>query len=170
MTRIPILAGALVAILGLTACAGGASGTLDRNPREGEFYSNEEIMQLSASTRNSYCEEMEEYLEELRVETATYNGRLDSMDVIADTLRTRTIEISSEIRHVNSELRELRLKRKSLQSYTTKEGDTLRAVAKLLYGDPLRWEEIYDANKAKVPDPNAALPEGTVLTLPRGGQ
>jgi nucleoid-associated protein YgaU len=43
-------------------------------------------------------------------------------------------------------------------------------VAKLLYGDPLRWEEIYDANKAKVPDPNAALPEGTVLTLPRGGQ
>lgn len=156
--------------VGLTVFAGGASGKLDRSPREGQFYTNEEIMQLSSSARNEYCGEMEDYLEELRAETTTYNGRLDSMDVIADTLRTRTIEISSEIREVNSELRELRLKRKSLQSYTTKEGDTLRSIAKLLYGDPLRWEEIYDANKSKVPDPNAALGVGTVLSLPRGGQ
>ena len=170
MIRLPIFPVALAAVVGLAACAGGASGTLDRNPREGQFYSTEEILQLSASARNAYCDEMETYLEELRSETAIYNSRLDSMDVISDTLRTRTIEISSEIREVNSQLRELRLKRKSLESYQTKEGDTLRSVAKLIYGDPLRWEELYEANRAKVPDPNGAISAGTILTLPKGGR
>ncbi|MEZ4650567.1 MAG: LysM peptidoglycan-binding domain-containing protein [Candidatus Eisenbacteria bacterium] len=160
----------LAAAFVLSILASGVAKALERDPRAGQFYTNEEILKLSGSERNAYCEAMEDYLEELREEADLYNGRLDSLDVMADTLRTRTIEISAQIREVNSELRELRLKRKSLTEYTSRDGDTLRSIAKILYGDPLRWEEIYDANKAKVADPNAALPVGTVLAIPRGGR
>lgn len=164
------LSAVVLVLPGLVACAGGGSGSLERDPRAGQFYSNEEIVRLPASQRNAYCAEMEDYLAELKAETNVYNARIDSLSVIADTLRTRTIEVSAKIREVNGELRELRLQRKSLERYTTREGDTLRSIAKLLYGDPLRWEQIYEANKAKVPDPDAALPAGTVLALPQGGQ
>lgn len=154
----------------LMACAGGAGDALERNPREGQFYTNDEIVQLSRPARDRYCEEMEDYLEDLRAETLEFNARLDTLAASEDTLRTQTIELSSQIREINNELRELRLRRKSIESYTTKEGDTLRSVAKLVLGDPLRWQEIYDANAGKVANPEAALPAGTVLTIPRGGR
>ncbi len=153
-------------LCGLVACAGG-SAKFDRNPRENSFYSNEEIIALSSSARNAYCNELEEYLNELREETAAYNGRLDSMDTMADSLRTQTIQISAEIREVNAELRDLRLRRKTVTSYTVREGDSLRQIAKLLYGDPNRWRGVWEANEAAIGAQDADLVTGTVLTIPR---
>lgn len=153
-------------ILVVVACAGG-SEDLDKNPRAGEFYSNEEIMNLSKGARDAYCNELNAYLADLRKETADFTARLDTLETMGDTLRTQTIELSSEIREVNAELRELRLRRKSLTEYTVKEGDTLRQVAKLLYGDALKWKDLYEANKAKVGAEDAPLQAGTVLKIPR---
>ncbi len=153
-------------ILVVVACAGG-SEDLDRNPREGQFYSNEEIMNLSKGARDAYCNELNAYLADLRKETADFTARLDTLATMGDTLRTQTIELSSEIREVNSELRELRLRRKSLTEYKVKEGDTLRQIAKLLYGDALKWKDIYEANKAKIGAEDAPLKAGAALKIPR---
>lgn len=50
-------------------------------------------------------------------------------------------------------------------SYTVKEGDYLKKIAKSVYGDSARWEDIYEANKATVKNP-AILYKGQTLILP----
>lgn len=151
----------------LAACAGGSS-QIDRDPALGQYYTTEELAALSPAARNAYCRKMEQTLEELSEETKSYQVRLDSMQVMADTLRAQTIAMSDQIRQVNNELRELRLQRKDVDSYTTKEGDTLHRVARMLLGDPTRWSEIMEANKTTTTeDPEAVLSPGTVLKIPR---
>ena len=39
------------------------------------------------------------------------------------------------------------------RKYTVKKGDTLRSISMNLYGTQDRWEEIYQANKPVIPDP-----------------
>lgn len=49
--------------------------------------------------------------------------------------------------------------------YVVKAGDTLRKIAKELLGDAERWNEIFEANKAQIKDPNA-ISVGQELTIP----
>jgi nucleoid-associated protein YgaU len=44
-------------------------------------------------------------------------------------------------------------------------GETLGQIALRYYGDANRWQRIYDANRAQIPDPNA-LTIGTRLNIP----
>ena len=44
-------------------------------------------------------------------------------------------------------------------------GETLGQIAQRYYGDANRWQQIYDANRAAIPNPNA-LTVGTRLTIP----
>lgn len=53
-------------------------------------------------------------------------------------------------------------------SYKVKRGDTLMKIAFENYGDLYRWKEIFEANRAKITDPNA-VPPGTQLTLNGAG-
>lgn len=41
------------------------------------------------------------------------------------------------------------------RKYVTKKGDTLQSIAMNLYGNQDRWEEIYNANKTVISDPNS---------------
>jgi nucleoid-associated protein YgaU len=51
--------------------------------------------------------------------------------------------------------------------YTVEAGDTLRAIAQEVYGDPSQWPRIYDANRQTIgPDPDT-LSAGTRLSIPR---
>lgn len=50
-------------------------------------------------------------------------------------------------------------------SYTVKEGDYLKKIARSVYGDPARWEDIYAANRDSVKNPGL-LYKGQVLILP----
>lgn len=52
------------------------------------------------------------------------------------------------------------------ETYTVQAGDTLRAIARAVYGDELQWRRIYDANRAVLPDADR-LSVGQVLTIPR---
>lgn len=50
-------------------------------------------------------------------------------------------------------------------TYTVEKGDYLKKIAQSVYGDSARWEDIYEANKAVVKNPNIIY-KGQVLILP----
>ncbi len=49
--------------------------------------------------------------------------------------------------------------------YKVKEGDSLEKIAKQFYGKKSKWTLIYDANKAKIKNPDKIRP-GTELVIP----
>lgn len=52
-------------------------------------------------------------------------------------------------------------------SYVVREGDTLYSIAKALFGDGTRWDELYDANKATIGSDPKALRSGMKLVMPK---
>lgn len=50
-------------------------------------------------------------------------------------------------------------------TYTVEKGDYLKKIAQSVYGDPARWEDIYEANKASIRNPDIIY-KGQVLILP----
>ena len=50
-------------------------------------------------------------------------------------------------------------------TYVVKAGDSLSKIAQEVLGDVNRWKEIWEANKAAVPDPNA-ISVGQELLIP----
>jgi len=51
------------------------------------------------------------------------------------------------------------------RTYTVRPGDTLSAIAERFYGNPGRWQWIYQANRSKISDPNSIY-VGESLTIP----
>ncbi len=51
------------------------------------------------------------------------------------------------------------------RTYTVKDGDTLKSLAKKYYGKSSKWKKIYDANKNKIPA-SQKLKKGMKLTIP----
>jgi nucleoid-associated protein YgaU len=51
------------------------------------------------------------------------------------------------------------------KTYVVQKGDNLTKISKKFYNTPNRWKDIYDANKARVKDPNK-LQVGTKLIIP----
>jgi LysM repeat protein len=51
------------------------------------------------------------------------------------------------------------------RTYTVRSGDTLSAIAERFYGNPGRWQWIYQANRSKISNPNSIY-VGEKLTIP----
>lgn len=49
--------------------------------------------------------------------------------------------------------------------YTVESGDSLSKIAKAHYGDPMKYQQIFEANKPMLEDPNKIYP-GQVLRIP----
>jgi nucleoid-associated protein YgaU len=58
-----------------------------------------------------------------------------------------------------------RRERQAQKTYTVQAGDTLGKIAQELYGDGSRWNEIYEANKDQIADPNV-IEVGQELKIP----
>ena len=56
-------------------------------------------------------------------------------------------------------------KRPAKRVYVVKSGDSLSKIAAEVYGDADRWQEIFEANKDKITDPNV-IPLGQELHIP----
>jgi nucleoid-associated protein YgaU len=54
---------------------------------------------------------------------------------------------------------------KKVKVYVTKAGDSLSKIAKKFYGDADRWQEIFEANKGKIQDPDK-ISVGLELRIP----
>lgn len=50
------------------------------------------------------------------------------------------------------------------KTYTVKKGDSLWYIAKKLYGNGMKWKDLYSKNKSKIKNPNLIFP-GQVLTI-----
>lgn len=53
----------------------------------------------------------------------------------------------------------------TIQSYTVEKGDSLSKIAKRVYGKASYWQQIFEANKDNIKDPDMIYP-GQVLRLP----
>ncbi len=51
------------------------------------------------------------------------------------------------------------------KTYTTQKGDSFYKIAQKFYKDGSKWKKIWEANKARVPNPDK-LPVGTKLVIP----
>lgn len=51
------------------------------------------------------------------------------------------------------------------QTYTVKSGDSLSKIAKSVYGDANKWQQIYEANRDKIKNPDLIHP-GQEFTIP----
>jgi nucleoid-associated protein YgaU len=54
-----------------------------------------------------------------------------------------------------------------MDSYVVQPGDTLSRVAGKVYGDPRKWEQIFNANRDALPSPESVR-VGQTLQIPRG--
>jgi nucleoid-associated protein YgaU len=79
---------------------------------------------------------------------------------MADASRERLEEAKERIRAKRAGRAE-----QKERTYTVKAGDTLGKIAQELYGDGSRWTEIYEANKAKIANPNV-IEVGMELLIP----
>ncbi|MCF6183491.1 MAG: peptidoglycan-binding protein LysM [Bacteroidales bacterium] len=50
--------------------------------------------------------------------------------------------------------------------YTVKKGDSLSKIAKAIYGNPMKYKELFEANKPMLKDPNLIYP-GQALRIPK---
>lgn len=53
-----------------------------------------------------------------------------------------------------------------MPSYVTAEGDSLRDVAKRVYGDAEQWQVLFDANRSILGDDPDSIPADTTLQIP----
>lgn len=149
------------------ACSHGGPVPAPRDPSRGEYYTEDELRRLPAGDLDRYCSFMETRLREMKVQTAALKGRLDSLTVLADSLRTRQVEIGNRTREISARVRELRLREKATNTYVVVPGDNLRKIARTVYGDGTRWREIYLANQRVIGAEDAELKAGTRLSIPR---
>ncbi|HEX8849710.1 MAG TPA: LysM peptidoglycan-binding domain-containing protein [Gemmatimonadaceae bacterium] len=49
--------------------------------------------------------------------------------------------------------------------YEVQKGDSLRKIAKTVYGDESKWKQIWEANKQQIPNPDLIHP-GQQLSMP----
>jgi len=50
--------------------------------------------------------------------------------------------------------------------YTVKKGDSLSKIAKRYYGDPMKYKQLFEANRPLLKDPNKVFP-GQQIRIPK---
>jgi nucleoid-associated protein YgaU len=156
----------LLSLILVAGCAGAQRTTRVADVTKGDYYTNEEIKGLSSAERDKYCAALEARIDGFRAEAARYNATSDSLAAASDSLRKVNTSMSTQIRDLDNEVRQLRLARRSTTSYVVKAGDTLQKISESVYSTPDRAKEIYEANKAAIGKFTDALKPGIRLTIP----
>jgi nucleoid-associated protein YgaU len=156
----------LLTALVLAGCAQHATTTRVADVTKGDFYTNEEIKGLSQGARDQYCNALQSQIDGYHADAKRFDAGADSVKVIADSLKAQNTGMTTQLRDLDNEIRQLRLARRAASTYIVKAGDTLLKVSSVVYGSPDRWKEIFEANKDKIKKENDPLTPGTRLTIP----
>ena len=104
-----------------------------------------------------------------------------SREVMNETVRKRAIIIAGNVKgveKVDDQMRYQAARPTESQAeaepevpsenefYTVQSGDTLSGIAKEIYGDPMKYPEIFEANKPMLSDPDKIYP-GQKLIIPK---
>jgi nucleoid-associated protein YgaU len=104
-------------------------------------------------------------LAELPLDAQLQEGVLVIFGVVNWTLQRREIlELVDDIEGV-TEINSVNLVVRLPETYTVQAGDTLWLIAYQIYDNPERWRDIYEANRAILPQPES-LRAGMTLTVP----
>jgi nucleoid-associated protein YgaU len=133
---------------------------------KGDYYSNEEIKGLEKGQRDIYCNALQAQIDAFHAEAKRYDAQADSVRVIADSLKAQNSGMTTQLRDLDNEIRQLRLARRAATTYIVKAGDNLLKISSVVYGSPDRWKEIFDANRDKIKKENEPLTPGMRLTIP----
>lgn len=153
-------------VLALAGCAGHPTTTRIADVTKGDYYTNDEIRGLSKAQRDQYCNSLQSEIDVLHAEAKHLDAQADSVKVIADSLKAQNSGMTTQLRDLDNEIRQLRLARRAATTYIVKAGDNLLKVSSVVYGTPDRWKEIFDANRDKVKKENEPLTPGMRLTIP----
>lgn len=156
--------------LSLSACSRTTGRHVDVS--KGEYYSEQDLAELSAAQKSAYCAALE--AERNRVQT---EHTLTQEDLVAtrkkiDSLRNQITPVEKEILRIESDIRTLSGQIAALErlpsEYTVKEGDCLSIIADRddIYAAASKWPRIYRANLDKIEDPVWIYPN-MVLAIPR---
>lgn len=94
-------------------------------------------------------------------------GNVEGVGQVDDQMKAKTYaERSSEAKEDAAE--EAAAEAMASKFYTVVSGDSLSKIAKEFYGDPMKYPEIFEANKPMLKDPDLIYP-GQVLRIPGVG-
>ena len=113
-------------------------------------------------------EEADELIAKYAQEEQELKAQLDDLMKEVEELRVQYESMDTECDGCLSRLAELEEKLEKMSWYVVQPGDWLAKIASKVYGrgKDHRWADIYNANKAKIKDPDLLRP-GLKLFIPR---
>ena len=171
-TLIIILIAVIAVPIGIIS--GGCSGSKQRqvNISEGEYYSEDELLEMSDKKKSAYCQDLEAELTRTQQENDVKTKELPETRDLTRVLRAKIGPIEREVLQLESDVRSLNdliAEVKALPTiYTVKDGDSMSYISSRpeIYNDIEKWWRIFEANQDKIDDPFYVFPD-TTLVIPR---
>jgi nucleoid-associated protein YgaU len=160
----------IVAAFLMCGCGGGKHRTI--NVAAGEYYTEDEIVQLSEGRHSEYCSDLESQravvqgqFEALTAEVARTSDAITAARKRQDDLERQLLAVESDLRTLDDQLEEVRA---LPTTWKVRPGESLSSISALpeIYNDVDKWWKLYEVNKDKVPDPYFCFPD-TVIVIPR---
>ncbi|UCH84117.1 MAG: LysM peptidoglycan-binding domain-containing protein [Candidatus Latescibacterota bacterium] len=169
---IVVLLGAVVALVGVTSNGCSRSKTRQIDVSQGEYYSEDELLEMSDRKKSAYCQTLQG---ELTTTQEEFDGKTRELQETKDLTRAlrakigpierEVLQLESDIRSLNDLIEEVKALPKT---YKVKDGDSLSYISSRpeIYNDIEKWWRIFEANQDKIDDPFYVFPD-TTLVIPR---
>jgi chromosome segregation ATPase len=171
-TLIAALIAALAVPVGMLT--NGCSGSKQRqvNVSDGEYYSEDELAEMSDKKKSAYCQDLQNELVRTQQDFDAKTKDLQETRDLTQSLRARIGPVEREVLQLESDIRSLNdliAEVKALPTtYLVKDGDSLSYISSRpeIYNDIEKWWRIFEANQDKIDDPFYVFPD-TTLVIPR---
>jgi len=166
LTAAVVVSGALL----IGACGGSKEKKID--VAAGEYYSEAELEQLPAGTKNRYCSDLGTVRESAQQELEAKTQELNKTNEKIKTANAKRVELDRERVRLEVEVRALKDKITEVaalpDSVRIRVGESLETIAALpdVYNDAGKWWKLLEANKQIVLDPFYCLSD-TMIYIPR---
>jgi len=161
-----------IAILGLVAGGCGRSSGRQVDVSAGDYYSEDEYVELSRKEKEAYCAALEGELSMLQGQVDAKHEELTATRKQIESLKNQISPIERELLRIDSDIRSLTSQIAELEAlpkeWIIQSGECLWVIAgyEQIYSDPVKWPRIYRANTDKIMDPEWIYPD-TALVIPR---
>ena len=157
-------------VLVVTGC--GRSSGRHVDVTAGEYYSEEEYVELSGKEQERYNRALKGELDQLQGQAEDRRTELTTTRNQIETLRKQIAPIERELLRIESDIRTLSSQIAQYEAmpreWNIVSGECLWIIAGYedIYADPVKWPRLFRANTDKIEDPEWIYPD-TVLVVPR---